>query len=173
MLLARFFPARKTRTAFCVLFALLLAVMGAVAHAVSRGTLARVEATASMSQVLDALKLTEISYLPSQWIARGIIAAAAGETATALFYFLALLSTALMGLQLCSWLAPSIYYAGWVRTRESEERSAARGFLPIFDWIEALLRPLRRPTRALFLKDLKVFWRDPAQWAQLLRCSGC
>lgn len=172
MLLARFFPARKTRTAFCVLFVLLLAAMAAVVHVVGRGTLGRLDAATSLSQITDALKISEVPYLPNHWVAQGIIAAAQGDWRTSGFYLLALVSTAMMGLQLCGWLAPAVYYPGWARTRESEERNAARPVLPLLTWIEVLLRPVRRPIRALFMKDLKSFWRDPAQWAQLLLLFG-
>ncbi len=172
MLLARFFPARKTRTAFCALFVLLLVLMAIMARAVVRGTFTHLDATTSMSQLIDALELSHLPYLPNHWIAQGIIAAAQGEARTAGFYFLALFSTALLGLQLVAWLAPVIYYPGWARTRESDQQRAGRAVLPVFSALEWLLRPLPRPTRALFIKDLKAFWRDPAQWAQLLLLAG-
>ncbi|MBI3947703.1 MAG: hypothetical protein HY321_17415 [Armatimonadetes bacterium] len=177
MLLARFFPARKTRAAFCALLVLLLGAMGAVVHVVGRGTLARLDATTSLNQIMDALRISEVPYLPNHWISRGIIAAAQGDARAAGFYLLVLLSTAAMGLQLCGWLAPVIYYPGWARTRESEERnnqiySSILYYRVIYYVIEAVLRPVRRPARALFVKDLKSFWRDPAQWAQLLLLFG-
>lgn len=172
MLLARFFPARKTRTAFCLLFVVLLALMAVVAHVVGRGTFAEMDASASMGQLMDALRLSDIPYLPNHWISQGIIATAQGDLHTAGFYFLVLLSTALVGLEICSWLAPRVYYLGWARTRESDEQRTGRVALPIFSWVERLMWPMPRPLRALLLKDLKAFWRDPAQWAQLLLLFG-
>ncbi|MDH7571053.1 MAG: hypothetical protein QHJ73_15865, partial [Armatimonadota bacterium] len=172
VLLARFFPARKTRTAFLVLLALILAAMAGLAYFIGHGSLSQLEASASVGQILDTLRLTQLPYLPNYWMARGIIAAASRDFSTTAFFFLVLLSAALMGLQLCAWVAAALYYPGWTRTRESEESVTRRVIFPFFDWLEVLLRPLPRPTRALLLKDLRSFWRDPAQWAQLLLLFG-
>lgn len=172
MLLARIFPARKTRTAFCALFGLLLAVMALVAYLVEKGTFGGVAQTASVSQLMQALEISQTPFLPHHWMAQGIIWAAKSDMGTAGFYLLVLVSTALAGLQACAWLAPTMYYPGWARTRESEQQTAGRITLPIFRWVEVLMRPLPRPTRALLLKDLKAFWRDPGQWAQLALLFG-
>lgn len=172
MLLARIFPARKTRATFCVLFAFLLAALAIVAHLVGKGTFAQVDASFTMGQLMDALRLSDIPYLPNHWISQGIIASAQGDLRAAGFYFLALLSTALLCLEICSWLAPRVYYPGWARTRESDTQRSGRVVLPVFTWLEWLMRPIPRPVRTLLLKDLRVFWRDPAQWAQLLLLFG-
>ena len=172
MVLARFFPARKTRVAFCALFVVLLAAMAGVGYYLGTGAFARADSTASLNQLMDTLKLSQSAYLPNHWISQGIIAAAQGDVRTAGLFLLALASTALLGLEICAWLAGTIYYPGWARTRESEQETMRRALLPVFDWIEAALRPLSRPARALFVKDLRSFWRDPAQWAQLILLFG-
>ena len=42
----------------------------------------------------------------------------------------------------------------------------------IFDWIERRLGFLKSTSRALVMKDIKTFWRDPTQWSQLIILFG-
>ena len=69
---------------------------------------------------------------------------------------------------LAVWVASQVYYTGW-----SGGYTALRGSTPRRAWrLERVLMPVLRrctpATRGLLLKDLKIFFRDPAQWSQLL-----
>jgi ABC-2 type transport system permease protein len=56
--------------------------------------------------------------------------------------------------------------------REAEakrQRTVRRGLL---ERITDLLRPFSQPAAALVLKDVRLFWRDPAQWIQFMIFFG-
>jgi ABC-2 type transport system permease protein len=76
-----------------------------------------------------------------------------------------------MSLQLCLWLAPRLYYRGWALAKEtaSSTYTTGRSLFPLFD---RLLAPFSSPVRALVAKDMRTFWRDPAQWSQLIILFG-
>jgi ABC-2 type transport system permease protein len=78
--------------------------------------------------------------------------------------------TALASVQVALILAPWLYPRGWALARESVAPDAKRGtrfsILRPFDGLFHLLFP--RPVASLLCKDMRTFWRDPAQWSQLV-----
>ena len=128
----------------------------------------------SYTQILTLLKVGQNFWSPHFWITRGMIALAENNWKE-YFYWLALItSTSLMLLQVCAWLAPALYYRGWCLANETA--GSRNGHFSIgriiFDTIERLFSFLRPPVRALVMKDIKTFWRDPAQWSQLIILFG-
>ncbi len=133
--------------------------------------------TPSLQAVLTTAGSAQSPFLPSSWVARGVLAAARGDHRVATFHFLLLLSNALFFLWLATLAAERWFYAGW-------SALAGRGRNRVFRWsllgggggilerLEWLLRPLPQPTRALVAKDLRLFWRDPSQWSQFLLFFG-
>ena len=63
-------------------------------------------------------------------------------------------------------IARSIYFAAYVRARESMA-PAALGAKPITHLVDRLLAPLSPPTRAMAGKEVRTLTRDVAQWSQL------
>ncbi len=101
-------------------------------------------------------------FLPSAWAARAVEAALAGVRLPAP---LALLLTLAVGVLLVSSLAAGFaYQAGWVRGLEGA--SVLRRARPPSLW-ERLLARLG-PVGALWIRDLRLFVRDPNQVAQLM-----
>ncbi len=125
-----------------------------------------------IDQILSALKTTQSPFFPSHWVNEGIMAAGRGDLRESAFYFGLLLSNALMIMIASTWLAGLLYHRGWAGLRGfslTHFYPAGKGPL---NKIEALLRPLRSPIRALVMKDLRVFWRDPTQWTQFTLFFG-
>ncbi len=129
-------------------------------------SVSRISQLEILDQILSALKTTQSPFFPSHWLNEGVLAAGSGDLRESAFYFALLLSNALMVVMVSLWLAGFHYYRGW---------AALRGFsliryYPIgkglLSRVEKLVGPLRSPTRALVMKDLRMFWRDPSQWAQ-------
>lgn len=122
-------------------------------------------------------------FLPSAWMARAVLAWSGGLTREGAFFFGLLLSNALFGALLGFEVASRFFYESWAHAfshrsersqRKADSRRRSRLVQGIF---ERLLNRLPRafldsPRRALILKDWRVFWRDPAQWTQVMIFFG-
>lgn len=141
--------------------------------AVFRGGLALSDLTQtpSLQSLLAALGRAQSPFLPSQWLAQGVLGAADGALRDSGFFWLLLVSNALMLLWLATVAAELWFYDGWTSLADGggPARSRSGGILRSLD---VLLRPLPEPTRSLVVKDLKLFWRDPAQWSQFVLFFG-
>lgn len=121
-------------------------------------------------------------FLPSSWIAEAVKKwGVEGLWPQGTFYFLLLLSNALFGLLLAFNLAGRLYYGSWSaalssraerqqREVESKRQRTKQGGL--LAWTERALRPLSPRMVALVFKDVRIFWRDPAQWTQFMIFFG-
>jgi ABC-2 type transport system permease protein len=121
-------------------------------------------------------------YLPSSWIAEAVKKwSVEGLWTQGTFYFFLLLSYALFGLLLAFDLAGRLYYGSWSaalssraerhqRVVEAKRQRTKRG--GVFEWVVARLRPLSPRMVALVAKDIRIFWRDPAQWTQFMIFFG-
>jgi ABC-2 type transport system permease protein len=145
-----------------------------------------VSAISEGQMVNQLLRHTHISlnpFLPSAWMARTILSWSGGLEREGSFFFLLLLSNALFGLLLGFAVVSRYFYAGWTRafghrSERSRERSEQRRNMRMRPTLFARLldSPLcawiGRPVRALVLKDVRVFWREPAQWTQVMIFVG-
>jgi len=123
--------------------------------------------------LLDLLGRSQNPFFPSQWLADGVLKAALGDYSGALFNLLLLVSTAAFFLYLATLAAERFFPGNWSALVGAEENrplaGARRGLL---SRLESLLFFLREPWRALVVKDLRLFWREPAQWSQFLLFFG-
>lgn len=114
---------------------------------------------------LQALLLTDFPLLPSAWAGRALVAAGEGDGLTlAVFGGLFLLSS-LGVFGGCLVLAERLYYAGWSnlaaeggKLRPKRERPDTGG--ETRSRLAPLSRLLPAPSRAILLKDLRLFRRD-------------
>ncbi len=126
--------------------------------------------TPSLQAMIAALGRAQSPFLPSTWVAQGVLAAARGDHRAAGFRFLLLMSNALFLLWLATLAAERWFYGGWSALAGSgRNRTRRLGILRRLEW---LLQPLPEPTRSLVAKDLRLFWRDPAQWSQFVLFFG-
>ncbi len=173
MLISAFLPARRARGYSIGLVLLGIGLAVGIARLMGLRSLVAEAELDDFSQIMNLLNVGSAPLLPNYWLARGLKAASDGEWSTCLWWGWCLLITAAAILQICMWLAPVIYYRGWVLAREAA--SASRNMdsrwspFPVFD---RMLKPLPRPMRALVSKDMRTFWRDPAQWSQLVILFG-
>ena len=121
-------------------------------------------------------------FLPSAWLAQAIrFWSVEGMEASGMFSFLLLVSNALFGLLLAFTVAGRGYYGSFVASLDSraerqqrsivEKRQRARR-LTVLGWLQRKLRPLSPRMVALVFKDIRIFWRDPAQWTQFMIFFG-
>ncbi len=180
MVISSLFPARKTFRMVILLGALGIASAVAMGRIISMQTAISPNDLSRFNQILGILKVGTAPTLPSAWLMRGMLAAADGQwngfwQGQGVWYWLALLaSTGLFLIQLCAWLAPRIYYRGWRLAGETSSARRGEGVLPFLSKIDPLLSHsgLSPQLRAIVSKDIKTFWRDPAQWSQLMILFG-
>ncbi len=170
MILSAYLPARKARV-FTV--ALLVASLGITAVIVRfMGLRSMVLQTGDFAQMMELLRAGSSPWLPSTWLAQGLRAASENRPDDAVFWFLCLLSTAMLAVQICLWCVPPLYYRGWTLSRESASPVKVVRRTSPFVVVDAGLSFLPPPIKALLAKDIRTFWRDPAQWAQLVILLG-
>ncbi|MGC8741498.1 MAG: putative ABC transporter permease subunit [Candidatus Sumerlaeaceae bacterium] len=170
MVISAFLPARKARI-FTI--GILAASLGVTAFIVRfMGLRTMVLQTQDFSQIMELLSAGASPWLPSTWLANGLRAASQGQLADVLFWFFCLLATAMMAVQICLWLVPPLYYRGWTLSREKASPVAAARSYSVFTLLDWLLSVLPPPLKALLAKDVRTFWRDPAQWSQLVILFG-
>src|SRR5262249_585807 len=110
--------------------------------------------------------------LPSNWMARGLMAAARGEPGEALFQLALVSSNGLFLYLLTAWTARRFYSRGYNRMVAGMMfRKRYRGHLldRVLSGLAVFLSP---QTRLLLVKDFRTFRRDPKQWAQVLIFAG-
>lgn len=135
--------------------------------------------TSSLQAVLEALGQTQTAWLPSFWTSRGLLSAATGSSGEAFFYWLLLTANALMAGWIASEVSRRWFYRGWTQLAGGDEvrrPSHAGGWLGargLLGRLDAGMSWIWKPsTRALVIKDLRVFWRDASQWTQFLLLFG-
>jgi ABC-2 type transport system permease protein len=129
-------------------------------------SVSRISQLEAIDQILSALKTTQSPFFPSHWLNEGVLAAGRGDLGESAFYLGLLVSNASMLVMVSLGAARFIYYDGWTSLRG---HSLIRYYPPgkgVLARLEALIKPLGSPMRSLAMKDLRLFWRDPSQWAQ-------
>lgn len=171
LIMTAFFPPRKM-----IRFSLGLACLGVVMAVVFQHVYHLRNALSpgpqgELVRIMRFMGVGDVLVLPSGWLGRGLQSLERGEWREAIFWALALWSTAAMGLLVCDAMAGPLYYRGWAGARTSgTTQRTRRGDL--YRFFDAVFKWLPPPTRAMVAKDLTVFWRDPAQWSQLMILFG-
>jgi len=169
MVLVRVFPRLKP-SVMAVIGLITVGALFFYIRSVLRGQ--RISDDTVLPVFLAATGHTQSFLLPSHWTAEGILAAARFDFGGCLFWFAMLISTAMMALLSCGWLANRIFYPGWSYLEGQDRqrfRPMNRGLL---NRAAALLGSIPEPARSLAAKDIKLFWRDPTQWSQFVIFFG-
>ncbi len=134
----------------------------------------------SFDQLLRHTRLSVNPFLPSAWLAKSVIAWSDELDTQGAFYFLLLLANALMGLLIGFEIIGRLYYGSWTvalssraeRFQRAAEAKQKKGWRR--GWLERFLAaaPIGRAEAALITKDIRIFWRDPAQWIQFMIFFG-
>lgn len=172
MIFTAFLPARKTRLLVAGLAGATLLLGLAMAQFLGIGRIFASADEGNFMQVMGFLEFGSSPAVPSTWLMQGLLAIAPADLGPPItgryFYWLCMLSsTALFLYQVADWLSPRLYYKGWALSKDSANRTeASHARLSPFVLLDRMLAPFPSAGRALFSKDLKTFWRDPAQWTQ-------
>lgn len=121
------------------------------------------EAFASVLIYLKNLKAPASPYLPSTWAFDGIRTALSGSFIPAVFYLALSSSCALVLLLLNIILADAVYFKGLSKAMTAPMRLLKYKIRPGGHFLSFL----PSSTRALVVKEIKIFFRDQTQWSQL------
>lgn len=125
-----------------------------------------------LRSILKRLAFVRNVMLPSFWMSEAVLALVRRELARSLFFFLVIMSNALMALLVAYHFACRTYGKSYSLARSSRPRyKRARANL-LARVINALFFYLPRQARLLLVKDVKLFLRDPMQWSQFLIFFG-
>jgi ABC-2 type transport system permease protein len=181
LLVTRYLHRRMFKWALFGLGVLLVAAAVLFLKPMEPEKLQRAEMVTALNQLLHNSRITVQPMLPSYWVASSMIAWGEGWAWKGTFFFLVLVSNAMMAGLVCVAASGRLFYDGWSRNRsqgslrfgvallDKEISLRGSGFLE-----RALgLWPRMRPaTRALVVKDIRVFWRDTSQWSQFVIFFG-
>lgn len=160
-------PAKRARAVVVVLFILLMAALYLFFRFLQPEKLVNPERFSELVDYLAMMRLPTSPFLPSHWATRSLFPLLKGRYDDSMFYLLLLLSTGLMSVLTGSWVCRFLYYRGWSRSYESREVKGKR--VLFLEWIfNFLMRPFDGSTKAMVVKDVKVFMRDTRQWTQLI-----
>lgn len=133
----------------------------------------------ALDRLLAKTRFTMFPFLPSYWLSSAVLQWAEGITSAALFFAAVLLSHTLFFGSIAFTQFGNLFYntASAVQSRSARPfklkmagwRPQLPGFLEkLFDYL-----PFVQPdTRALAVKDLRMFWRDTTQWGQSVMFFG-
>jgi len=136
---------------------------------------------AQFDSLLRHTRFSLSPFLPSSWMAQCVLAWSEGLRRKGGFFFLVLLSSALMGLLLSYQVAGRGFYGSWTaslgsraerfqrRARRVQRKTDRR---PLIESFFQSLPFISRPVKALALKDARLFSRDPTQWTQFMIFFG-
>lgn len=120
----------------------------------------------AVSRYLFNLARTPFPLLPSYWFTELFTSYGSGHLREALFHTAVLVTTALVGLELITWLAKVNYFTTiqlYERTKQRAKKHAHKS-----RYVSLPLPGLSPQVRSLITKEILQFLRTPQQWIQLL-----
>ena len=140
------------------------------------------------TRVLDVLDLllartrfAQFPLLPSYWLSTSVLQWADGAISSASFFMLVLLSNTLFFGTMTFTRIGDLFFD---TASAVQSRAGGRSKMPVAGQPHSFPRPglaekflrlaffTRRDTRALILKDARMFWRDTTQWGQCVMLFG-
>jgi ABC-2 type transport system permease protein len=181
LLVTRYLHRRIFKLALFAMGTIMLIVCAVLVKPISAAELQESQMITALDQMLRNSNFTRSPWLPSSWVAQSMIAWGEPAEWRGMFFFLVVLSNALMALVICLSASGRIFYDGW--SRNHSQGSFKMGVevldkkltLPRSWFLEPMLSLIPRMdpcTRALVVKDIRVFWRDTSQWSQFVIFFG-
>jgi len=128
------------------------------------------EARFALSTIVPGMQLASNAMLPSTWVAEGILGVSRGQWGRGFMLWGMLATTALLCATLLEWLGSRTFRVAWEQLDMGGSRR--RRDNRVFRRIDGALGFLRGDVRAMVMKDVRTFFRDPMQWSQVLIFFG-
>ena len=164
LLLMRYFPSHRTRDMLLLLSIILITGVYILGRFLQPEKLVKPDGLEIVAQYLSYLDAPTAVFLPSWWIAAGIYSLISGQASEILFYSGLLSGSAAAALILTVALAERIFYTGWAEGHIYHKRKSPSKM--------DIAHSKRGPLKAVFEKDISIFFRDTNQWSQLLLLGG-
>lgn len=124
-----------------------------------------------LSRIVPGIRAASLPVMPSWWAAEGIKAFSGGNRARGVMFLGLLTSNALMIVLAIQWVGRSVFYEAFQRANGS--RGSVVRKTAMFPRLSNAMRfVVARNVRAILLKDIRTFCRDPMQWSQALIFFG-
>jgi ABC-2 type transport system permease protein len=164
-LLVTIFPARRIQEALIAAGVICLVAILLTLRLLRPERLADADSFESVAAYVAELQAPMPDLLPPKWASEVLLASLQGRPLP--FIELGLLATgAVATFGLARWLTTWLHDSG--RSKAQEARAARLAKAGWLDWLLALwTAPLSSQARAIVIKDVKTFFRDPGQWTQL------
>jgi ABC-2 type transport system permease protein len=181
LLVTRYLHRRVFKWALFGLGSVVLVGCALFVKPINAADLQEAQTIGALNQLLHNSRITVLPVLPSYWVASSMIAWGGDGVWKGTFFFLVLLSNAMMATLVCVSASGRLFYDGWTRTHSQGGFRVGVGVLdksislPRAALLEPAMRLLPRIdpcTRALVVKDIRVFWRDTSQWSQFVIFFG-
>lgn len=167
MVLVKFFPAYRTRDIVMLLTILVIIALYFLLRFLRPERLVDPDAFFSVIQYMSALRGSESSFLPPQWVTECLWSHLSGSGKSGqILTTLLLWSTAAALVVINVWVAEALYFSGFSRSQEGRRRRAGRRILELI--VRVARRPVGGDLASMLEKDIRVFFRDNTQWSQLL-----
>ena len=166
ILLVNILPARRTRDIMSLLGLLAFVGLYLAFRLLRPEQLVNPDTFQTVAGYLASLQTPSSPMLPTTWAADLLWPLLGGQEADFRLVHLGLLwvMAAVLGVA-ASYAAHFLYWAGYNKSQEGAGRQKAGGLL---NMAAGVLKVVRRPeARALWVKDMKIFFRDHTQWSQL------
>lgn len=116
---------------------------------------------------VESLRVPDYPFLPSSWLSLGLTRWVEGDTGTAWTQLGYLYGATALILVVLGVVGAKIYFPGWrlmqeVRSAPPETKIRRNKNPSLLDRL-----PISSAQRALWVKDVRVFFRDPEQWSQM------
>ena len=168
MVLVNIFPARSAKDV------LILIPIFFVAGAYFLWRFMKIEMPADLfspgglaEHLITWVKVSSRPFLPSHWVSESLTPYLRGTAANPGFFLVILWLAAGAVVLIGGIVSRVIFFAGWTRSQEARKAYLSRSYF-FNRLLEIVSFPLPLSTRALAVKDFKVFFRDPLQWSQLI-----
>ena len=136
----------------------------------------------ALDQLLARTRFTMFPFLPSYWLSSAVLQWAEGIFRGAGFFAAVLLSNTLFFGSIAFTRFGNIFYdtasavqsraGGAFKLKFSSEQRISKSSAGLLEIMSAKFSWLDRDTRALAVKDVRMFWRDTTQWGQSVMLFG-
>ncbi len=123
----------------------------------------------NLATMIPGMRLAVHPLSPGYWMAEGIMTLTRGHMRRGLHHLALLLSSAAVATILVEQIGGKVFYPAWQRTRATGPTRRKPVMLPHLLNIRTLLPA---DLAAIMSKDIRTFFRDPAQWTQALIFFG-
>jgi ABC-2 type transport system permease protein len=163
LVLVNVFPARRARDILMLMGLLFAVAIVLLLRFLRPERLLNVQSLPDVTAFFATLQSPVTPFLPSFWAGESLFAGLRGGVDG--LHLGALWTTALAFVVMARAAYGRLYLPGWSKAQEARKARFTR--LRLLD-VAARWLPVRPPTRALLVRDVKVFLRDTTQWSQLL-----